>query len=202
MGLERTDQRDSRDGQGGHRVEPSEHQGTGSSDKGSRGQVEELHDEDDGFVTEEDDFSDPSEVGASDPSSSKRKKRSGGPAVDDDADGFSDLDADSDDEEVGALVPFDPSTETVFDRLYALRDIIPPTTRARLYESAGNLSTGVKTGGRWLGGLAWVVTTSMLLVGLPMVLSVEAESMLVAQEREIERQQQGQQVGLRFVLCS
>lgn len=40
----------------------------------------------------------------------------------------------------------------------------------------------------------WILTTSALLVGLPLALSLEDEAKLVAQEREVEGQREGQAV--------
>lgn len=45
-----------------------------------------------------------------------------------------------------------------------------------------------------IGGLAWVVSTSVLLVGLPYMLAVEDEGRLVQQEREYNQQQAGASV--------
>lgn len=39
----------------------------------------------------------------------------------------------------------------------------------------------------------WIVTTSALLVGLPLALSLEDEAKIVAQEQEMLAQQQGAQ---------
>ena len=46
--------------------------------------------------------------------------------------------------------------------------------------------------GGWITGkLVWVGVTSALLIGLPFALSVEDESRLIAQEKEIASQQGG-----------
>lgn len=44
------------------------------------------------------------------------------------------------------------------------------------------------------GNVVWVVTTSALLVGLPLALSLEDEAKIMAQEREMEGQRDGQAV--------
>lgn len=111
-----------------------------------------------------------------------------------------DLDPEDAEEEL-ALARWNPDDETFYDRLAALKDVVPPATRHSLARRWASLYDGTKTTGRWLGGAAWVVTTSLLLVGLPMALSIEGETMLVAQEKEFERQQQGQQVRAPLVLA-
>jgi import receptor subunit TOM22 len=84
--------------------------------------------------------------------------------------------------------------ESIFDRLAALVDIVPPTTRHKI--SSGVASTGsfLKTAGKRVGNIVWIVTTSALLVGLPLAVSLEDEAKVVAQEREQQEQQAGQQM--------
>lgn len=90
---------------------------------------------------------------------------------------------------------FDPSSETLSDRFLALKDIISPSTRLNLSESINKTKYYVKFIGKKLGFGAWVLTTTALLVGLPLVLSIEGEGALVAQEKEYL----GQQVSLFFI---
>lgn len=94
-----------------------------------------------------------------------------------------------DDEDV--IEPFDPDAESFADRLYALRDIVPPLTRARISKHASRAVTYGKTGGRWAFSTMWVVTTSALLVVLPAMLALEGEALIAQQEREFQQQQAG-----------
>lgn len=137
--------------------------------------IEELkiEDSDDGFVTESDNSSDSgsSEIAI-------RGKR----------------ESDEEDEDIDELDEgISIEDETIIDRIYALKDIISPSSRATLCESWNKLSNSTKSTTKFLGNVAWVITTSMILVGLPMALSIEGESMLVAHEKEMERQAHGQQ---------
>lgn len=74
--------------------------------------------------------------------------------------------------------------ETLTDRLIALRDIIPPKTRARISNAANTVfnasSTGITYGGKGL----WVIATSVLLLGLPYMLAVGQEQELMEEERQ------------------
>ncbi|KAJ7254355.1 mitochondrial import receptor subunit Tom22-domain-containing protein [Mycena haematopus] len=83
--------------------------------------------------------------------------------------------------------------ESVFDRLAALVDIVPPTTRHSIYERVSKTASWLKWGGKRAGSFVWIVTTSALLVALPLALVLEDEAKIVAQEREFLEQQQGQQ---------
>lgn len=87
--------------------------------------------------------------------------------------------------------------ESFYDRLTALIDIVPPTTRQKISNRVSKTASVVKTTGKVVGNLIWIVTTSALLVGLPLALSLEDEAKIVAQEKEMLAQQQGaQQVGV------
>ncbi|PWN96246.1 hypothetical protein FA09DRAFT_300444, partial [Tilletiopsis washingtonensis] len=84
--------------------------------------------------------------------------------------------------------------ETVWERIAALVDIVPSSTRARIAHTFRTASAYAFFGGRLAGNLVWVVTTSALLVGLPYALALEDESRIVAQEKEMYQQQQGAQM--------
>ncbi|KIJ64482.1 hypothetical protein HYDPIDRAFT_111807 [Hydnomerulius pinastri MD-312] len=83
--------------------------------------------------------------------------------------------------------------ETFYDRLSALVDIVPPTTRHNISTKISKTTSFVKKTGKVVGNIVWIVTTSALLVGLPLALSLEDEAKIVAQEREMLAQQQGAQ---------
>ena len=109
------------------------------------------------------------------------------------SDAGSDL-SDSDDKELErALRLYNPADETLGDRLYALRDMVSPATRQKIAATWNTTTSWTFWGGKLAGNAVWVVTTSALLVVLPLALSIENESMLIQQEGELLAQQQGQQ---------
>ncbi|KDN36046.1 mitochondrial import translocase, subunit Tom22, partial [Tilletiaria anomala UBC 951] len=81
--------------------------------------------------------------------------------------------------------------ETLLERIYALRDIVPPSTRNSISSTVSTATNYAFAGGSIFGRLAWVITTSALLVGLPFALAVEDEARLTQQEREFQAQQSG-----------
>lgn len=83
--------------------------------------------------------------------------------------------------------------ETLFDRVAALVDIVPPSTRQSIYSKVSKTASFFKKSGKVVGNVVWVVTTSALLVALPLALALEDEAKMVAQEREMFEQSQGQQ---------
>ncbi|EIW71050.1 hypothetical protein TREMEDRAFT_19329, partial [Tremella mesenterica DSM 1558] len=83
--------------------------------------------------------------------------------------------------------------ETIYDRLIALKDIVPPSTRISVYtkyEKSKGIFFKVLNG---VGTLGWVISTSALLIGLPLALAIEDEGRIVQQEREMQMQTAGQQ---------
>ncbi|KAI5453523.1 mitochondrial import receptor subunit Tom22 [Naganishia albida] len=109
-------------------------------------------------------------------------------ATTDDEDGFETESVSSVDSQEIAL-----DDETLLDRVYALKDMVAPTTRSKIASQWERTSQWVKTGGVWAGNAVWVITTSALLVGLPLALAMEDEARIVQQEKEIQMQQSGQQ---------
>ncbi|KAG2171673.1 hypothetical protein INT43_008053 [Umbelopsis isabellina] len=96
-----------------------------------------------------------------------------------DDDNYSDYsDSDIDDEE-----------ESFLDRVAALKDIIPQKQRDSISNSFSKVSSWSKTGATFVGKSAWVITTSMLLLVLPLALEIEKEQALVAYEKEALQQQ-------------
>jgi import receptor subunit TOM22 len=92
--------------------------------------------------------------------------------------------------ERGLVVP----QETVWERISALKDIIPPSTRQRIFARVSKASSYASVGLLVTGKVAWVVTTTALLVGLPYALAVEDEMRISQQERDMMSQQQGNPV--------
>jgi import receptor subunit TOM22 len=91
-------------------------------------------------------------------------------------------------------VDSEPSgNESFFDRVVALKDMVPPTTRHNITTTFAQTASYVKRGSKIIGNIVWVVTTSALLVALPLSLILEDENKIMAQEREILEQQQGAQ---------
>jgi len=83
--------------------------------------------------------------------------------------------------------------ESLFDRITALKDIVPPTTRHSISTRVLKTASFVKRASKVVGNIVWVVTTSALLVGLPLALALEDEAKIVQQEKEMLEQQQGAQ---------
>lgn len=62
--------------------------------------------------------------------------------------------------------------------------MVSPSTRAAVTDAADSTLAWTKWTANKVGNAAWIVTTSALLVGLPLLLSIEGEGALVQQEKE------------------
>ncbi|KAK8220183.1 mitochondrial import receptor subunit Tom22 [Zalaria obscura] len=105
-----------------------------------------------------------------------------GPDAEDDWDTDSESEVSSDDEELGP-------DESFADRIYALKDIVPPQQRRFLSSSLSTASSWLQTGFSFSGKTLWVVSTSALLLGVPWALAFAEEQQMQEMEREMKMQQ-------------
>lgn len=104
----------------------------------------------------------------------------------------SDFETDSNVSEIASDDGFD-ANETIYERVVALKDIVPPTTRVKAAERYEQTKDWVYWSLQKAGSVAWIVSTSALLVGLPLALAIEDEARITQQEKEMQMQSQGQQ---------
>jgi import receptor subunit TOM22 len=76
-----------------------------------------------------------------------------------------------------------PSDETLIERIFALQDMIPASTRRSFTSKTNTLTSWFKSGLSMGGKTLWVVSTSALLLGVPWALAYSEEQMIVEQER-------------------
>lgn len=98
------------------------------------------------------------------------------------------------DSEISTDSDYDPSRETFGERLYALRDIIPPTTRGWFYSKFQFGDRVVRTTLTFLGRAAWTISVSALLVGVPFALSWAEEQNILAMEQEQRMREMGSEL--------
>ena len=97
------------------------------------------------------------------------------------------------DSEISADDDYDAlPSESLSDRLSALQDIIPPKTRGQLSSAASSLYNGTAAALNFSGKALWVISTGVMLVGIPYAWSVLEESQLLEQEREAQMFKEGQ----------
>jgi len=80
--------------------------------------------------------------------------------------------------------------EELLSRIMALRDIVPPETRARISNTASSLFSKSFNLLRTIGNSAWILVTAASILALPVVLEIEREQSAIHQENEKAQQQQ------------
>ncbi|KAF3908513.1 hypothetical protein ABW21_db0205700 [Orbilia brochopaga] len=98
-------------------------------------------------------------------------------------------DSDSDSDAASDTSSADLDSETLYDRLLALKDIIPPGRRAQLSRSVNGTYSFVASGLLMGGKTLWVISTSALMLGVPYVLAWQEEQQLLEMEKEMQMQQ-------------
>lgn len=84
--------------------------------------------------------------------------------------------------------------ETLLDRLSALRDIVPPPTRAKISNVVGRVRSGVSTVALFGGKGLWAITSSLLLLGIPFMMAVEMEAQAQEEEKALAMQTGGNDI--------
>ncbi|KAG9204253.1 hypothetical protein B5807_03216 [Epicoccum nigrum] len=90
-----------------------------------------------------------------------------------------DTDSESDLESESSFI----ADETLYERITALKDIVPASTRRSLSSKYEAITSWTKSGLLFGGKTLWVVSTSALLLGVPWALAYSEEQMIVEQER-------------------
>ncbi|VEU20440.1 DEKNAAC101329 [Brettanomyces naardenensis] len=102
---------------------------------------------------------------------------------DDSEEDESDSDSDSEYED-----DFDPN-ETLTERVEALKDILSPEQRAAVVNAVSTTKYSISTFSHKAGTALWYLTTTGLLLGVPLALSILHETQLTELEKEMNLQQ-------------
>lgn len=78
--------------------------------------------------------------------------------------------------------------ETILERIVALKDIISPKQRQTVSNIIGSTTSIIRSVFAKGGSLTWAVTTSALLLGVPLSLSILAEQQLIEMEKTFDLQ--------------
>ena len=97
---------------------------------------------------------------------------------------FTDTESEVSDDELDDDMDFE--SETIVDRIIALKDIIPPQYRSQIIGSASSVYNTLSTGLGFGGKALWVIATSSLLLGVPLSLSIVSEQQLMEMEKEMK----------------
>lgn len=104
-----------------------------------------------------------------------------------------DWDTDSTDSDAESEISLAPD-ESLYERLSALQDIVPASTRRKITSTVSTTSSWLKSGLLLGGKTLWVVSTSALLLGVPWALAYSEEQQMVEMEREMKMQQSASEI--------
>ncbi|OAX81810.1 hypothetical protein ACJ72_03852 [Emergomyces africanus] len=99
---------------------------------------------------------------------------------DDEDDDFTDTDSEVSTDSYDGL----PDNESLFERIVALKDIIPPQSRHRISSSISSVTSFARSTVSFGGKTLWVLSTSAFLLGVPWALALAEEQQYVQMERE------------------
>lgn len=111
------------------------------------------------------------------------------PGVEEDEGDYTDTDS-----EISNDSDYDPSEESLADRLYALKDMIPPTVRGWVSGKVQTTSRVLRTGLFFVGRSTWTIAVSAMLVGIPFALCWAEEQNMVAMEQEARMREMGSEM--------
>lgn len=111
------------------------------------------------------------------------------PGPEEDDEDFTDTDS-----EISTESNYDPSEESLADRLAALRDMVPATTRGWIHHKYEATTSAVAAALSFAGRAAWTVSVSALLVGVPFALAYGEDQNFAAMEQEQRMRELGGEV--------
>lgn len=87
--------------------------------------------------------------------------------------------------------------ESLYERVTALKDMIPPSARRTVSSSVSSLTSLTKASLSFSGKALWIISTSAFLIGVPWALAYAEEEQYIQMERE-----QGMIKGANEVCCN
>lgn len=98
------------------------------------------------------------------------------------------------DSEISNESDYDPIDESFAERLYALRDIVPPHTRSSIANTVTATTDAVKSVLSFSGKTMWVLASSALVLGVPWALAWAEEQQVMEMEKEMKMREMGGEV--------
>lgn len=89
---------------------------------------------------------------------------------------------------------YDLENETLLERLAAFKDIVPPQYRSQIAQVTSSAYSTISSSISFGGKALWILTTSSLLLGVPLSLSILSEQQLVEMEKEMKLTQSSNEV--------
>ncbi|KAJ5728994.1 Mitochondrial outer membrane translocase complex subunit Tom22 [Penicillium malachiteum] len=97
----------------------------------------------------------------------------------DDEDDYTDTDSEISDASDDEL-----EEETIYDRISALKDMVPPSARHTVTSTVDTITSFGKASLSFSGKALWIISTSAFLIGVPWALAYAEEEQYIQMERE------------------
>ncbi|KKK20156.1 hypothetical protein P175DRAFT_0432423 [Aspergillus ochraceoroseus IBT 24754] len=97
----------------------------------------------------------------------------------DDEDDYTDTES-----EISTESDLELDSETLYERLVALKDVIPPSARRQITNSVSYVTSFTKSSISFSGKALWIISTSAFLLGVPWALAYAEEEQYIQMERE------------------
>lgn len=98
------------------------------------------------------------------------------------------------DSEISDDSDYDPREESLSERLYALKDMIPPTTRGWIGSKVDSGARVVQSTWYYGSRTLWVVCTTALMIGVPLATCWAEDQQIEGMEREYRMREQGSEL--------
>jgi import receptor subunit TOM22 len=86
--------------------------------------------------------------------------------------------------EISVESDYDLEGETLYERLSALKDIVPPSARLQVTNTVSTVTSFAKSSIAFSGKALWILSTSAFLLGVPWALAYAEEEQYIQMERE------------------
>jgi import receptor subunit TOM22 len=86
--------------------------------------------------------------------------------------------------EISVESDYDVEGETLYERLSALKDIVPPSARLQVTSTVSTVTSFAKSSIAFSGKALWILSTSAFLLGVPWALAYAEEEQYIQMERE------------------
>ncbi|KAL2865428.1 mitochondrial import receptor subunit TOM22 [Aspergillus lucknowensis] len=104
--------------------------------------------------------------------------------------------------EISVESDYDLEGESLYERLYALKDVVPPSARLQVTNTVSTVTSFAKASIAFSGKALWILSTSAFLLGVPWALAYAEEEQYIQMEREQGMIKGANEVRHRWFLCA
>lgn len=98
--------------------------------------------------------------------------------------------------DISSVASDSPEDESFYDRIAALKDVVPPLQRRRLASTWSATSDWGRWGALLAGKGLWAISASLLLLGVPFALASTEDQQIAMEEKQMNMQASANEVCL------